>query len=281
MLGADGEMQICFEEKMAMSLGDIFALRAKLHKYAYQHRIVKAIDHMVSDILLLAEPFFKVRGKTISECAENVDDFIHLGDWIISAMAASDDPNLEPAKKLYDRINSRDLYKLAGLAMCRDYREGIVEDEVKTQILSELDLDGCTETDEQAERVRNIIAKQLIVEIVKIHYGSSDSSGNPDDPINNVSFYNPKSLNANHRAYRLPIERQSPLFRPQHFGEKSVFIFLREKTYAPEVAEAFGRWKSRHRQILSEMVPACNLPQSPQPQKYFSYGKRKRADGTG
>lgn len=70
---------------MALSLNDIFSLRARLHKYVYQHHIVKKTDNMVRDILVAADPFFTIRGSEgqmlrISECVDDDEAFCRVGD---------------------------------------------------------------------------------------------------------------------------------------------------------------------------------------------------------
>lgn len=248
----EDEYQICFEEKLALSLGDIFTLRAKLHKYAYQHRIVKVVDHMISDVLEAADPYFFVRGKhgqpkRISECCDDVDAFIQLGDWIIDAMAASTDERMSKAQAILQRIKERELYKVAGMAMFARHQHRTSAHLIKDELLSFI----------VDETVARRLEAALIVDFVKITYGSSDSEGNPDDPINNVTFYNPKS--AGDRAFRLPRARQSPLFSPSEFGEKSVIVIVRDDELAPTAAVAFGKWRAMHTRSLGVEVPVYNL----------------------
>ena len=250
----ESEYQICFEEKLALSLGDIFTLRAKLHKYAYQHRIVKAIDHMLSDALLAADPFFTVRGRNgapvrISDCVEDVDGFINLGDWIVNAISASPDPNLAPAQQILARISERNLYVVAGIAMFARYQHRATAYHIQQEILSMV----------KDEALARELEAAIIVDFISIHYGSSDSAGNPDDPINYVTFYNPKSSGKG--AFKLPKERMSPLFSPSEFGEKSVVLIVRQRSLAAAASKAFERWKESYTRNLGVAVPTFN--QSP------------------
>lgn len=248
----ENEYQICFEEKLALSLGDIFTLRAKLHKYAYQHRIVKVMDHMITDVLAAADPYFHVKGKDgkptrISECVDDPEGFIELGDWIIHAMAASPDPNMAKAQAILHRINDRDLYTVAGMAMFARHQHKTSAHLIKEEILGYID----------DEVVANKVRQSMIVDFVKITYGSSDSEGNPDDPINNVTFYNPKSSTP--QAFKLPRARQSPLFSPTEFGEKSVIIIVRDREYTALVCAVFSKWREHQTRNLGVEVPVYNL----------------------
>jgi HD superfamily phosphohydrolase len=263
MKGSDGEMQICFEEKMAMSLGDIFALRAKLHKHAYQHRVTRAVDLMFSDALVAADPYFTIRGhrgpQRISEAVDDIDGFCLLGDWIFDAIAASPDPHLAPAQRILQRISCRDLYTFAGTATFRDYTRRVDKQEFLEQLLS------CFSPEAKAQ-----LSATIIIDFIAINYGSSDTSGTPDDPIKSVSFFNPKSNST--QAYKLSVTKQSPLFRPQLFGERSIILFVRERQFASAVIAAFDIWRASYSHHLIDAVPVSNVPQSP------SANKRARED---
>jgi hypothetical protein len=254
VISFENECQICFEEKLALGLGDIFTLRAKMHKYAYQHRIVKVIDHMLSDALLAADPFFTVRGEggkpvRISECVNDVDGFINLGDWIVNAIRASPDPNLAASQVILNRISERNLYVVAGIAMFARYQHRVTSYHIHQEILANV----------KDEALARELEAATIVDFISIHYGSSDSAGNPDDPINHVSFYNPKS--STKCAFRLPKERVSPLFSPSEFGEKSVVLIVRQRSLAPAASKAFELWKDSYTRNLGVAVP--NFNQSP------------------
>lgn len=268
----EGEHQICFEEKLALSLGDIFTLRAKLHKYAYQHRIVKVVDHMITDVLAEADAHFFVRGSNgralrISQCVDDEEGFIGLGDWIIQAMEASPDPALAKAQQIIRRIRDRDLYTVAGMALFARHQHRSSPHIVQEEILHCV-LDPALAEDLHAS---------MIVDFVKITYGSSDSEGNPDDPINNVTFYNPKS--SVNRAFKLPKTRVSPLFSPSEFGEKSVIVLVRDKELAPAATAAFNRWKELQTRNLSVDVPVYNLsPGRPLMAKRMRDGSVQKVD---
>jgi HD superfamily phosphohydrolase len=252
VINVNGQSQVCFEEKLAQSLGDIFSLRAKLHKYAYQHRVPRVIDLMITDALLAAEPFFKIRAddgvdRIISDCADEPEAFTKLGDWILSAIETSSDDNLKPAQEILHRLNSRRLYRLAGQATFLVPTDNTPKDQLADQISAYLPAD-----------IRDKVRPSIAIEFIAINYGSSDSRGAPDDPISHVSFYNPKT-NPN-EAFRLPPSRQSPLFSPSDFAEKSMLVVVRDDDYVDVVMEAFQAWKARYRTILSTPVPSFNSP---------------------
>lgn len=95
--GSSGVRHVCFEQKMAATLRDIFQLRAKLHKFVYQHRVVKCIGHMVGDALAAGEPHILIAGMRMSELVRhgNEEAYCQLGDWILDAIAVAM-PNNSP-----------------------------------------------------------------------------------------------------------------------------------------------------------------------------------------
>ena len=263
----EGEYQVCFEEKMAQPLGDIFTLRAKLHKYAYQHRISKVVDHMVSDTLKAADPYLLVRGRDgeprrISECVDDIDGFVRLGDWVLAAIEASTDPRMSDAQRIISDLNQRRLYSIAGMAMFASYlapaHTGTIQREILAIIEEQLP------HRREADRAVHINEDSFIVDLIRIHYGSSDSEGNPDDPINKVAFYNPK---VSARAFHLPPDRASPLFSPSQFGEKSLVVLSRVNSrqgpHRDIIATAFGEWQQRNATLFSTGVPVYNVPSTP------------------
>ncbi|RNC49376.1 hypothetical protein TcCL_NonESM00603 [Trypanosoma cruzi] len=260
----EGEYQICFEEKMALSLSDILNVRAKLHKHAYQHRLVKVTDYMVSDALYEADPFFKVRGKngkliSMSECVEDEEGFCQLGDWVCNAIAASSDPRLAKAQSIIQRINERNLYRVVGTAMFARFQVRVTEESIREEILS-----YCMEI--EADLVlRDAIDKTLIVSFVVITFGSFDDNGLPDDPINKVTFYNPKNIELG--AFKLPRTRVSPLFLPSEYGERMLFVMVREEALADVVTAAFEAWRERYERHLGVAVPTSNRRKDESPGK--------------
>ncbi|KAH9579868.1 HD domain [Trypanosoma melophagium] len=267
----EGEYQICFEEKMALSLGEIFNVRAKLHKHAYQHRIVKVTDYMVSDALYEADPYFKIRGKDgrlirMSECVEDEEGFCQLGDWVWNAIAASGDSQLARAQAIIKRINERDLYTVVGMALFARYQVRLTEESIREEVLN-----YCFPIGDNPE-LRDAIEATLIVSFITITFGSSDEQGVPDDPINHVTFYNPKNME--YGAFKLPKRRMSPLFSPSEYGERLVIVMVRDRVFMDIIASAFDTWKERNERHLGVAVPTHNMRKEESPGKGSALARR-------
>ncbi|TFY76765.1 hypothetical protein EWM64_g7247, partial [Hericium alpestre] len=102
--------QICYDIKDANQIYELCHTRFSLHKRIYNHKTAKAVEHMIIDAMLAAEPTLKI--------AEQIDDpkkYLHLTDCIMNIIEQSTDPALEDSRRIFARIKERDLYR------CVDY----------------------------------------------------------------------------------------------------------------------------------------------------------------
>jgi hypothetical protein len=68
------------------------------------------IAQMVADIMETANPVFNFH-----ECVEDLDSkWVWFDDSILSLIGRSQEPGLETAKTLLNRMHTRDLYSMAG-----------------------------------------------------------------------------------------------------------------------------------------------------------------------
>ncbi|KPI87640.1 hypothetical protein ABL78_3297 [Leptomonas seymouri] len=211
-----GQWQLAFEQKLALSLREIFTLRAKLHKSVYQHQVTKAIGHMIGDIIHAAAPYFKVGGHTIAECAQDDALFVRLGDWILEAIEASEHPKLAEAQLLLHRLRTRDLYRVAySSALDVAQREALAKVEWQSALL------------EHAHPSFPLGSGDFIAEVVVINQGKGSA-----DPLDSILFFNPKR--PSQPLMRLKqaegVRQSSPLFTPLQFEERTLMVFERRPT---------------------------------------------------
>lgn len=213
----DGQWQLAFEQKLALSLREIFTLRAKLHKNVYQHPVTKAIGHMVGDIMHLAAPVFTVGGHTFVECAKDEELFLKLGDWIIEAIEAGSDLALRPAQDLIQRLRQRDIYHTVfSTSLELSAAQGERRD---------TDWHACIL--DHAHPSFPLKTDDFIEEVVVINQGKGG-----EDPLASVLFFNPKKpsqplvkLGASHQ-----LRHSSPLFTPLQFEERTLMVFEKHNT---------------------------------------------------
>jgi HD superfamily phosphohydrolase len=224
VITCDGVAQVCFEDKIALVLGELFHLRAKLHKTVYQHRISKVVDQMILRALHAADEHFTIDGAfgsvRLSDVVTDMAAYTKTGDWIVRAIQNTTAPELAEARGIFGDLNGRRLYSLFGY--CEPKQAPPLIDEILEAL---------------PKAVRDAMpADTIIVVPSKIVYGSS--GGDPGDPLRNVSFYNPKSsMNA---SSRLHDKQVSCLFTPRDYQERIVFYLCRDPSYAEELQGAFG-----------------------------------------
>ena len=120
--GDPNSPQVCFQVKNALEILEIYALRAKLHRQVYQHRIANVTEAMITDVFLAADKHFRVKGGPgsaaggvpLSEAAHDTDAFVRLNDSILDALDMSTEEGLGEAHALLARLKRRDFYRQVG-----------------------------------------------------------------------------------------------------------------------------------------------------------------------
>ncbi|KAA0701330.1 Deoxynucleoside triphosphate triphosphohydrolase SAMHD1 [Triplophysa tibetana] len=109
---------ICFRDKEADNVYDMFRTRYTLHRQAYQHKTVNIIEIMIKDALVKANDHLK-----ISAAIDNMEDFSKLSDQILDQILFSTDDQLKDARMILEKIVRRRLPKFVGEAR-------LVQDEI-------------------------------------------------------------------------------------------------------------------------------------------------------
>jgi HD superfamily phosphohydrolase len=115
----EGQLHVCFHEKEAWQLYELFHSRYTLHKRAYQHRVAKVVELMMIEALVLADDVVTIPGTAgnrvrISDAVTDMEAYTRLTDTIFSAIELSDDARLAQAQRLLQRVDRRELYKYIG-----------------------------------------------------------------------------------------------------------------------------------------------------------------------
>ncbi|KAK7407259.1 hypothetical protein VNO78_09012 [Psophocarpus tetragonolobus] len=98
--------EICYRAKDYLTVHKLFATRADLHRTVYTHAKVKAIELMVIDALVKANPFLQ-----ITSSIHQPSDFWKLSDSILKTIESSSQQELKESRDLIQRIRRRDLYQ--------------------------------------------------------------------------------------------------------------------------------------------------------------------------
>lgn len=201
----DGWNQICYRDKEVFNLYDMFYTRFCLHKRAYQHRVVNAIDWMIVDVFLKANPHIRIEGTggskfTLSTAIGDMVAYTKLTDTIFDQILNSTSEDLEDARLILGRILRRDLYTFLGEFPSDESREDI-EAEWNTHI----------------QKIKGK-PDNYVVELIKFNYGMG-----PGDPIQHVKFYNKKCQVIKRAINRDEVSH----FLPATFEEKLIRIYIK------------------------------------------------------
>ncbi|XP_032363631.1 deoxynucleoside triphosphate triphosphohydrolase SAMHD1 [Etheostoma spectabile] len=115
----EGLKHICSRDKEVNNLYDMFYTRNCLHRRAYQHRVNKIIEYMIAEAFLKADKHIQIIGSqgqeyTLSTAIGDMEAYTKLTDHVFEQILNSSAVELAEAKKILERIISRDHYRFLG-----------------------------------------------------------------------------------------------------------------------------------------------------------------------
>ncbi|TDG96858.1 hypothetical protein EPR50_G00234320 [Perca flavescens] len=114
----DGLNHICSRDKEVGNLYDMFYTRNCLHRRAYQHRVNKIIEYMITEAFLKADKLIEIEGsggiKSLSTAKDDMEAYTKLTDHVFEQILNSSSADLAEAKKILEKIISRKHYKFLG-----------------------------------------------------------------------------------------------------------------------------------------------------------------------
>ncbi|KAL1743865.1 hypothetical protein HDZ31DRAFT_39918 [Schizophyllum fasciatum] len=239
--------QICYEVKDADSLFDVGELRYKLHKKIYHHKTAKAIEYMIIDALILAEPHMRIAQRVFQP-----EKYLHLTDEVMGWIEASEDPDLKPAQAILERIRKRDHYRRVDhgrfgwfeMDMCRQF---ITPEAITKEARRIIDAGDCAYPFTSSE----LPDDNVIVALSPLHYGMKDKN-----PLEGLKFYNRK-LNPDHARAAGPGDYST--LAPEVCGEVLIQIFTKQRRFYGVVQNAYRRVvENAKTQPTTPVIPALD-----------------------
>lgn len=283
--GTGRHLMVCYPQKMAEDAMGFFKRRYDLHTQIYRHKTTTAAAYMIQDILTLANPYFLVPTTTpcssshavmspsihsalpISHIGRNKIAYFNARDSIIHQIWHQNTPELQPAHKLIDRLQRRDLYKCSAvrrLDMENDMDQkmwSMSHEEIRNGLLGVKGrFDGNRVTLSQDD---------IIVEKCDIHHGCGSK-----DPVAFCRFL-PKDrlVELRKQVQDLPEAKAACGFdytKPCVFQNNSIRVFCRGSPEQVQLLTAvFMQWEENFR--LKVVTPDAN-PQFP-PAAYYHGGE--------
>ena len=167
---------------------NVFVLPLLLPPYTkLTYPTAKAIEYMVVDALLAADPILDISGRIFDP-----ERYLYLTDSILEQIECSDDPRLTPAREIILRIRRRDLYR------CVDYLHvGVADKAALAEVVTaqavarEANVIRLRMVNEGGEGSREVTDSDVIIDWSYLHFGMKER-----DPIEQVLFYGKGSANS-------------------------------------------------------------------------------------
>ncbi|KAJ0036714.1 hypothetical protein NQD34_005391 [Periophthalmus magnuspinnatus] len=271
VLKVDGQWQICTRDKEVPNIYEMFHTRSSLHRKAYQHKTNKAVELMIRDALLKADPVLKM-SKAIKDIADKtMEEYTQLTDSIFEKILYSTGDELKEAREILQNILSRKLYRFLGETKLTD---GFAKEEEKQ--ISEMA--PCETQDNQSpltkeEKWKSDLAvvtykeqKPLTKDDFEITIISFDFGQKDKNPMDNLYVYNKFD---NEKAFKIPSEQVSQFLLPNKFSEKWIRVYCTslDKTTQRVAQKSFYEWCRRKNLHFSPSLPQTPTA-NPQPKVF-------------
>ncbi len=208
---------ICFREKDAFSLYELFQCRYRLFKEFYLHRVSKGIDLMIKDIFTEANRVYDFKSYL-----EDPKLFVELNDSILSEILYSDNSELNAAKDIIKRLHRRDLYKFVGEYICNSKNASLE----KFLNLKEEDIVNCSCSGDD----------QLLKDDIKIMKYNLNLGKGEEDPLKYVKFYD----NKNYPLKSKNLDKSEISYMmSNNFTEIIVRVYVKDYSKLKEAKKAF------------------------------------------
>ncbi|KAJ3105057.1 SAM domain and HD [Phlyctochytrium bullatum] len=212
--------EVCFHQKEASNIYQLFHTRATLFKTVYTHRVGKSIELMLVDALLAADPYLE-----ISSSIDDMSKYTYLTDSILKEIERSRVPELETARNILTRLRKRNLYSCVDFFILPKHLQayGTKEYFNAEKVLSFQEVNS-----------NSIIREEdIYVEILPISYCMKEN--NPVDFMRFTTKWNIQ------KSFPLPKEQVS-LFTPESFQEITIRLYAKKDEHRRQLWEMFQRF---------------------------------------
>ncbi len=203
--------EICYHVKDAYQVYELFHTRYSLHKTVYSHRAGRAIDFMITDALIAANPVLH-----LTDAIHDPGAFWRLTDCVLQDIANSKDEELAAAQQIVTDIRRRKLYTFVDEQVLP---VGLTE---RLKIVHAEDISTCNVTDGVA-----LAPGDIVVNDTHLDYTNKDK-----DPMENIHFYSSAGDTEGMKLNQSDITRLAP----KKFRERVVRVFSRSPSRVTHAA---------------------------------------------
>ncbi|KIJ58839.1 hypothetical protein HYDPIDRAFT_101908 [Hydnomerulius pinastri MD-312] len=215
---------ICYDIKDANQIYEVFYTRFSLHKRIYNHKTTKAIEYMIIDALLEAEPYMK-----IADLVDKPKSYLFLTDNLLNKIEESTEKELETAREIVERIHTRDLYKCVDYKVFSHDDKDMVKRNITPEKIVEIAKSGVLEGVDE-ELVTQLTTNHVAVNCSKLHYGKDEKN-----PLDFVTFYSKKKPDWCGKADHSDIS----LLMPSSFAEVWLRIYTKDGKFHGLIQAAY------------------------------------------
>ncbi|KAJ3015556.1 SAM domain and HD [Thoreauomyces humboldtii] len=208
--------QICFNQKEAFNLYEMFHTRFCLFKQIYTHRVGKATEYMITEALLAAD-----KHLGISSSVGDMPRYVYITDAIVKEIERSKSSELAESRAILERIRKRDLYRFVDQILVPTE----CAEEVRENITPKSVVQFSTPGDMLSEN-------DVIIEWLKLGYAMKDKN-----PVDLIKFF--QKWHPNH-SFHIKREHVST-FLPNNFEEITLRVFARDNEKRKKIQLAFRR----------------------------------------
>ncbi|KAK9981768.1 hypothetical protein ABG768_001292 [Culter alburnus] len=214
---------ICYRDKEADNIFDMFRTRYTLHRQAYQHKTVNIIETMIKEALVKADGHLQ-----ISKAINDMKEYTKLTEAAREILQASQEilqeEDLQHAREKVMKILKRDLPKFLG------------EAKLEKRDISKVESDWKAAVEKWNKEIRqDPNADDFVVDVVHIDHGMKDKN-----PMDSVYFYRKRDPN---KAFL----KKDQMFLPKDFYEKLFRVYYKgpgEKL--KEAQKCFEEWSREY-----------------------------------
>ncbi|KAK5894776.1 hypothetical protein CesoFtcFv8_011432 [Champsocephalus esox] len=181
----DGQKHICTRDKEENNFDDLFHTRYSLHRRAYQHKVVKIIEHMIAEAFLKADKHIQIEGSegrkfTLSTAIDDMEAYTKLTDCVFHQILDSTEDNLREAREILKNVVDRKHYRCLGEIK----HKGIPSKDDIPQLRKDLARD----IPREGAQADGLTEEDFVVLAVTMDYGRKEK-----DPIDSMDFYSKKN----------------------------------------------------------------------------------------
>ncbi|KAJ3370163.1 SAM domain and HD [Kappamyces sp. JEL0680] len=208
--------QICFNQKEAYNLYELFHSRYTLFKQVYTHRVSTAIEYMIKDILVSADPYLK-----ISRDIHTMERYTFLNDTILSVIERSETECLKESRRILRRLRSRDLYRFADQTL------------IPVELFDEIDCTTITSREIYKHCDQESLNEDdIIVQWLTLNYAMKDRN-----PVDSVKFFTKYDA-----VKTVSIQKELVSgFIPQQFKEITVRVYSKQSHLTAKIQMGFRK----------------------------------------